>query len=989
MDPIIQGIISSVIANCLTGLAQYLAGVRETPATSKSMELSTLIEKASDEVSNTIEWEPPPRVEEVCLFLRSSEVKSITRQILSSQILGNGNRNNLKIIAREFLSLFALWVGENEGRVKDAATILFQTLLKGCEAELNCAIDKGILAAHEAKSSIRYHILLDELETMQKNMSFLSANRTMGIKEVLEFEQKYCQQICNRHQHIVPPHFDTARKIPIDDIYVLPNFEKRLKKQEEKKIIQTEMELLSNTYRSVILGDPGSGKSTFALKLCHDLSAGKIESCFCGRRVTPILIILRDYGAEKRAHGCSILRYIEGVASSRYQLEAPKGAFEYLLLNGRTMVIFDGLDELLDTSYRMEISNDIESFCTLYPSIPVIVTSRKVGYEQAPLDEKRFEVFYLMEFTEDQVTEYVKKWFALDPDLTASQIKEKANSFLNESKIVPDLRSNPLMLALMCNIYRGENYIPRNRPDVYEKCATMLFERWDLSRGISVPLPFEAHIKPAMMYLAHWIYSTETLQGGVTEDNLVNEASKYLLARRFEDPDQAKVAARSFIDFCRGRAWVFTDTGTTKEGDRLYQFTHHTFLEYFTASHLVRTHSTAKTLYEVLIPRIIKREWDVVTQLSFQILNKNVEGAGDELLKSILKQVDGENIDERQRWNLLSFAARCLAFLVPSPAVTRNITKACINKSVDIGCSLAQKQRVKETVADLRQSLSEQLTTSLLDAVLENYPIIHDECVRTIVEIAKNDIEVRSIAALELGLFIPHNPLGPQKKLTITEIVYEQCVEIINKLRRKDYSICFQSFFNGDTTITEVIEWHKIRVFFTDMPLLTLPNMYLIPIYALLVREILYVGQKLWGRTTIFNLDNTLAELGHIFMKFKPPWCKVKHLEFATRVILPRFEKEEHKEAQEIKVTEKSLFGSFVLLAILIETNEEWRKDLIENINNIQQGLLSRLELTFRSRFEVVNKDDVRQEIKACGFDPQQSDLVWRWSQNKVNFTNK
>ena len=168
-----------------------------------------------------------------------------------------------------------------------------------------------------------------------------------------------------------------------------------------------------------------------------------------------------------------------------------------------------------------------------------MVTSRKVGYEQAPLDHETFELFHIAPFDETQVNEYIRKWFAADEEMPQAQREEKAEAFLKESRSVPDLRSNPLMLALLCNIYRGENYIPRNRPDVYEKCALMLFEKWDKSRGIYVPLPFEVHVRPAMMHLAHWIYSNETLQGGVTEAALIGETTCYLCPRRYEDLDEA------------------------------------------------------------------------------------------------------------------------------------------------------------------------------------------------------------------------------------------------------------------------------------------------------------------------------------------------------------------------------------------------------------------------------------------------------------------
>ena len=60
----------------------------------------------------------------------------------------------------------------------------------------------------------------------------------------------------------------------------------------------------------------------------------------------------------------------------------------------------------------------------------------------------------------------VAKWFDADVDLTDDQRRKKAQGFIAESRNITDLRSNPLMLALLCNIYRGEGHIPRNRPAV-------------------------------------------------------------------------------------------------------------------------------------------------------------------------------------------------------------------------------------------------------------------------------------------------------------------------------------------------------------------------------------------------------------------------------------------------------------------------------------------------------------------------------------------
>jgi len=209
---------------------------------------------------------------------------------------------------------------------------------------------------------------------------------------------------------------------------------------------------------------------------------------------------------------------------------------------------------------------------------------------------------------------------------------------------------------------------------VYKKCSEMLFERWDPSRGIWVQLPI-SEPKVLLGYLAHWFYSDESLQSGVAEDAIVKEASRFLCPRRFEIEEEAERASKEFIEFCRGRAWVFTDAGSTPQGTLLYKFTHKTFLEYFTAAHIVRNNNNATKLWNLLAPEIAQRAWDIVAQLAFQMLHEQVEGASDEILMLLLQDAQRE---ERARWQYLSFGARCLQFIHPSPKTIRNLTKASV-----------------------------------------------------------------------------------------------------------------------------------------------------------------------------------------------------------------------------------------------------------------------------------------------------------------------
>jgi hypothetical protein len=509
-----------------------------------------------------------------------------------------------------------------------------------------------------------------------RNASLLEGLRTLDSYR--EFERQFRAQIMSLHGTMRLPHAGTSRRVPYERLFVTPTVRPVLPDNAEEEEYPERFlnlaEIMGHCLRTVMLGDPGAGKSTSSLKLAYDLAAASEDS---GSPSVPVLVILRDYVEQYVSRRLPIIDWIASVCKSPYGLEPPEGALDYLLLNGRALVIFDGLDELLDTSLRREVVQAVEGFAFRYPSTPVLVTSRRVGYEEAPLDPDLFTTLQLQEFSRDQVEAYVRKWFSLDDAIPGPRKSHMANAFLKDSEFVDDLRANPLMLSLMCGIYASESYIPRNRPDVYEKCALLLFDRWDKQRGINAPLSFDAHVQAAMRSLALWLYPRQQAQQGLPRHDLVDYMKTYLLRKRFDDEEAAEQAATEFIDFCKGRAWVLTDVGA-----ELYGFTHRTFLEYFAASQLVRLHPNARALLDELWPHIVRAEWDVVAQLALQILGKSVEDGADDFLELLLERT-GHTSAVAEQSGALSFACRALAFIVPRPPVLRSL----IDRAVDFDCT--------------------------------------------------------------------------------------------------------------------------------------------------------------------------------------------------------------------------------------------------------------------------------------------------------------
>ena len=598
-------------------------------------------------------------------------------------------------------------------------------------------------------ASIRFRRLADEIQGLRTSIEMLGSTEDEEIQAYLEWERIYRNQVRVRHSTITPPSFDAAERVPIDDIYIETRFRLTSEANPNEFNLLRE-ELVEKLDRTVVLGDPGAGKSTFAIKLAYDLAGGTID--LPGGSLTPLIVTLKDYGSEKEANRTSLVEWIESVVRADYMAPAPVGAIPYLLATGRALLILDGLDELLDTAYRREVTADVETFAARYVAAPILITSRRIGYAQAPLDPRRFDVAYLSELGDDQVGQYVETWFGLRTELPPRERSAMAENFMRDSaEAAEDLRGNTLMLALLCNIYRGDGYIPRQRPQVYEKCAVMLFERWDRGRRIEVSLEFERHLRPAMQHLAFWIYSEPSLRGGVTEDELIRSTTEYLLGRRFEDADAARQEARRFVEFCRGRAWVFTDIGTTADGEDLYQFAHRTFLEFFTAEHLVRTNPSPTDLGNVLRPRICKGEWDVVAQLAFQLQDDNIDGAADQLLEDLLSP--GSAGAKEGQDAALSFASRSLSFLVPSRATCRAVAKAASRYAYEWLLALPELGSDRPRYEEFSNSDSPSAVfKALVNLDRENFQPVVETVMAEMVSALQSCDSLRSAeAALEIG----------------------------------------------------------------------------------------------------------------------------------------------------------------------------------------------------------------------------------------------
>jgi hypothetical protein len=526
----------------------------------------------------------------------------------------------------------------------------------------------------------------------------------------------------------------------------------------------------------------------------------------------------------------------------------------------------------------------------------------------------------------------------------------------------------------------------------------MLFERWDKSRSIHVPAPIaaiEAHIRPGMMYLAHWIYTNDGLQEGVTEGALVSKATDYLSQRRYEDRDEAEKAARDFIEFCRGRAWVFTDWGTTKEGERLYKFTHRTFLEYFTAYHLVRTHETSDQLVNVLRPRIEKGEWDVVAQLSCQIKNKNSDEAGDKMLTRLIQRAASINNEKGRK--LLSFVARSLTFMNPSPRIIREATELCVERCIAWGVeSTTRSHRISRTEKD--EHVSRLIGDLVSNPAPEIHTIIADSLTQTLSrEFAQDEgDDVRAYISLAIGIHLMQflrdvdsksRQDEPLQKFWegVSHQIYDLSSARRPQLYPNDLWVCVQSYRQGDLTICEIFKWHGMNGLFSISVSPILAYHIVSPVHWLFLSVF---SDQLFHEERVNSYLQDIKDLSQIFLSTKSPWVIESDLYVPFLSWIEKVPEKIKEILHQYAHCSDVFFAMFVVLAVQIENSSaHGRATLVSDIQNIE--LCTDIAQLIEARFERIQRDKLDDTLSRVNFSDIQQEFVKQWVQREMDFTTK
>ncbi|RKH27774.1 NACHT domain-containing protein [Corallococcus praedator] len=389
----------------------------------------------------------------------------------------------------------------------------------------------------------------------------------------------------------------------------------------------------------VILGDPGSGKTTLMRWLAVVGAGGPLAMHAALGSTAPALPLLISVGhlAQIRAalggetsvvEALAHLFHQRGIASDEAGL---RRFLERSLDQGECLVLLDGLDEVRSEA-RADLMRWLEDFAARYPRNRFIASARQVGYVGLALPGA-VEV-ELGPFEDDQVRRYVhsfhrayRQWEEGVPDdIAADQEAERLLTALFANQRLHELSRNPFILASLALIHRAEGQLPRHRVQAYEIFARTLCETWGQARRLTASTGDEAQIRyeeeavPVLGRLALEMHR-QWPNGVAPEDFVIATLATALRERDGISDEEAERSAREFLHRAGKDVQILMERGPQRWG-----FLHLTFQEFFAA---VGLHASESFVDEAMA-HLFDPRWQEILRLGvgyMALVQKRPEGA--------------------------------------------------------------------------------------------------------------------------------------------------------------------------------------------------------------------------------------------------------------------------------------------------------------------------------------------------------------------------
>ncbi|MBK7071336.1 MAG: NACHT domain-containing protein [Myxococcales bacterium] len=482
--------------------------------------------------------------------------------------------------------------------------------------------------------------------------------------------------------------------------------------------------------RIVVLGEPGGGKTTmlrwmataYLLRMKNDPAIDMLPDVEGLPSVEwlPVLIRCRDLGDADlcRSFQDFLAQHLRKSELFPDEADIMLSLVMERLATGKALLLIDGLDEISNSSVRVQFCQELERTAVRYPAAAVVATSRIVGYRDMPYRMgSDFAHGVLAELREVDKIVFSKRWVDVtEAQYPSAERLKRASELIDsilESERISRLAGNPMLLTTLALVKRKVGKLPTRRVRLYAEAVSVLLN-WN-RRAYAVIEEEEAI--PQLEYLA-WDMCKRGVQRIHQDDLLASlEGCRRDLAklraihRRSPEEFLTALEARSSLLVRTGFDW----SRPKGEDADVWEFRHLTFQEYLASRAMLDgrypTRERGKPLAEQVAalsglldaPPAVDSDPSVpeVWQEAIRLLVSDcLDDDVDEVLEGILSTGESEVDVAGTSRSRAVLAARCLA---DEPNVGEDVARRVLSQLasvvMDIDCTRAGNPRSKLDVA--------------------------------------------------------------------------------------------------------------------------------------------------------------------------------------------------------------------------------------------------------------------------------------------------